>query len=771
MTAVQPTPTFPVGRWRARWIWAPAPDGLHGRRTVALRRDLDLGRVPTHLPVRVCADSRYVLLVNGVEVRRGPTRGNPRRRRTDVVDLAPHLQLGTNVIAALVTFYGTPRSWWMPMPMSTNGIQQGAFVLEAHPDAPVDLVTDGAWVGRHLPGWVDGEGSVLAGRHVEVIDTAGLPEDWATGPARDGWDPAVLLHANATGEPGPPGPPSYPLGALPAAPLPAPTPQPVPLSQVGGDPTVWLADRIVVGPVELDVEGPPGGRVELRFGELVDDGGLRSGPDQESIGVVVHTDGTRRRIRTVDTYGVRGVWASAEDGVTVHGLDVVEMLHPVRGEASFTCSDPLLDRIWQVGRRTVSICSLDAYVDCPTREQRAWTGDAVVHQMVDLTTNADWSMAAWYPHLAASPRADGMLPMAVAGDAEISDIAVIPDWALHWVHGVHNLHRYIGDRDEVARLLPVVEGVLRWFEPYVAGDDLPTDVVGWVIIDWSAIHTQGVSTPLVGLLGRALLEFAEMAEWLGDGGRAGWARAWHARLATAAERLWDRQREAYVTHAVDGHRQAPLSVHAQAAMVVGGLAPRDRWDRLVALMTDRDRHVHATHGHDGPAGPGSELPVGGPWMYSGHTDPWWDTDTQLVAAQPFFRYVVHDALAAAGRADAIVDGCRDWAAALERCGTSWTETWFGGTVSHGWSSTPTRDMVQRVLGVEPAEPGFAVARVQPALGDLTWARGTVPTPAGMLQVEVTADALTVDSPVPFLHQGIRHEPGSHVLARRPAVSR
>ena len=61
-----------------------------------------------------------------------------------------------------------------------------------------------------------------------------------------------------------------------------------------------------------------------------------------------------------------------------------------------------------------------------------------------------------------------MLPMAVAGDAEATDIAIIPDWALHWLHSVHNLYRYVGDRDEVAGLLadrrgraPLVRAVPR----------------------------------------------------------------------------------------------------------------------------------------------------------------------------------------------------------------------------------------------------------------------------------------------------------------------
>jgi len=101
--------------------------------------------------------------------------------------------------------------------------------------------------------------------------------------------------------------------------------------------------------------------------------------------------------------------------------------------------------------------------------------------------------------------------------------------------------------------------------------------------------------------------------------------------------------------------------------------------------------------------------------------------------------------------------------AFERCPTSWTETWFGGTISHGWSSTPTRDLVQRVLGVTPAEPGFAVAAIEPALGDLEWAAGVVPTGHGSITVRVEEDRIEFDSPVPVVHAGARYEPGSHIV--------
>jgi hypothetical protein len=305
------------------------------------------------------------------------------------------------------------------------------------------------------------------------------------------------------------------------------------------------------------------------------------------------------------------VTLDAPTGAKVHAVRIHERLYPVAGDAFFECSDPRLNAIYAVGRRTVSICSMDSYVDCPTREQRAWTGDSVVHQMVDLTTNADWRLARWHPTLTASPRPDGMLPMAVAGDIEQIDATFIPDWALHWVHSVHNLYRYVGDREEIGRLLPVAEGVLRWFDPFLDEHGCVLDVCGWVLIDWSAVYTQGVSGALNGLLARSLLEFAEMASWLGDEGRARWARGRHAAIERGFGRLWDERCGWYVDSYVTGERRPMASQHTQAAAIVGGLVPPDRLARVVDVMTDEERLVHAIFDKpDGAAEPNSEIPIG-----------------------------------------------------------------------------------------------------------------------------------------------------------------
>jgi hypothetical protein len=369
--------------------------------------------------------------------------------------------------------------------------------------------------------------------------------------------------------------------------------------------------------------------------------------------------------------------------------------------------------------------------------------------MVDLVTNPDWSMARWHPQLAASPRADGMLAMAPASDFAADDRTFVPDWALHWVRSVHNLYRYTGDRELVADLLPVAERALRWFESYLAGDGLLHDVAGWVLLDWSSVESRGCSSTLNALWARALEDVAEMARWLGNDGTARWAAARRSAVAEAFDVFWDGTRDVYVDHVVQGAAQPVAAQHGGAAALAAGLVPPGRVDRVIDRLTDRSRLVRHSWVMDTvtPSGDSS----GFMHLVTGYPRPTWDVGRQMVEAQPFFRYVLHDGLARNGRADLVAGLCRDWSVFLEAGETTWPECWAGGTRCHGWSSTPTRDLIVHTLGITPAEPGYAAVRVRPRLGDVRWARATVPTPHGPVTVEADAGGrVEVDAPVPVV---------------------
>ena len=111
---------------------------------------------------------------------------------------------------------------------------------------------------------------------------------------------------------------------------------------------------------------------------------------------------------------------------------------------------------------------------------------------------------------------------------------------------------------------------------------------------------------------------------------------------------------------------------------------------------------------------------------------------------------MHDAYAKAGRPDLLLTSLRRWSFFLADGYDTFGENWGWGTPVHGWSSTPSRDLVQMILGVTPGAPGFATARISPAYGHVATMSGSVPTPYGPILVEVDGEQVTVTTPVPAI---------------------
>ena len=64
---------------------------------------------------------------------------------------------------------------------------------------------------------------------------------------------------------------------------------------------------------------------------------------------------------------------------------------------------------------------------------------------------------------------------------------------------------------------------------------------------------------------------------------------------------------------------------------------------------------------------------------------------------------------------------------------------YGGyetSLCHGWSAGPAAWLHTAVLGVQPDTFGYAKVNFTPCLGDLAWAKGTIPTPHGPVLVSL-----------------------------------
>lgn len=54
--------------------------------------------------------------------------------------------------------------------------------------------------------------------------------------------------------------------------------------------------------------------------------------------------------------------------------------------------------------------------------------------------------------------------------------------------------------------------------------------------------------------------------------------------------------------------------------------------------------------------------------------------------------------------------------------------------NHAWGAAPANIIPRFILGVEPLQPGWKVTQIKPSLGDLEFAKGSIPTPHGALDI-------------------------------------
>jgi len=756
--------------WDARWIWAgPAPlpvsqiaaAGLPAKETwnrfCYLRRTLHLESVPAAVPARVTADSRFVMFVNGLEVARGPARSIPERLAWKEVDLAPYLRTGRNAIAALVRFYGLPGPWWRPAtPSFLLGF--GSFAFEA---PAIGVISDAAWKGRAAPYRQDVvQTAALPVPPIEILDGAAIPAGWSDAAFDDSdWQPAVELSAG-TFSPNRTRVPVEPFTAPESDEIAPLTSIPIALNELSRRGVAILnrddprsayptAEQSADGPdtiVNFDAgmitlatpwavaRGPSGSTVDVYCGEdLRADGSAETNPRQFAMRYILR-GGAAERLESYESVGFRYLSIVARGGAQIESAGAIERRYPRGEEAYFECDDPALNKIWRVGARTLELCSTDAFIDCPGREQRAWLGDSYIHALLTYVTNTDWRLVRRHLRICAdSRRGDGLLAMAAACDFSISS-TTIPDYSLHWIRALARYFEYSGDAATVRELMPTAAGILAAFERYRAPDGLIRGMPGWIFIDWAMTERSEVTGALDALYAAALDDFAPLAETvMADSRAAADARAHAQRTRHAFELLWDEAAGAYVDAA---DRRGPgrrISQHTNAMAIVAGCAPRQRWPRMLDYVLDESRVVVTPTISDNLAA-----------YLRQRMDPaehmTFDVEHNVVAAQPFFSHLLHDAIVRAGRRDLIPARCMKWWPQIERGDTAFEEYWDAragtGSRCHAWSATPTYDLTTWVLGVRPAAPGYSRAEIAPRFGLLRHLEGRIPTPHGLIEVKL-----------------------------------
>jgi alpha-L-rhamnosidase len=455
----------------------------------------------------------------------------------------------------------------------------------------------------------------------------------------------------------------------------------------------------------LELFGPGRGKsikkkVRLRFGESVSETmaelGERGAQNDHAL---------RDQIVTIPWYGktmvgpsgFRFVRIDAVEGEAPVRLDEVRAVLQIRDIpylGSFTSNDERLNEIWTTGAWTVHLNMQDYLWDGVKRDRLVWVGD--MHPEVSIIN-------AVFGHNDVVPKSLDLVRDTTPPTAWMNGISSYSLWwiILHdeWFQYHGNLEYLREQRDYLSVLLPRIAAMID--------ENGREKLEGERFLDWpTSTDPEAVHEGLQAMMVLSLQSGERIMNLLDEPALAQICADAVAKLRT-------------YTPPPSG-RKSPAALTSLAGL-------RDRHDAAAALKKD------------GPA----------------------DLST-------FYGFYVIEALGKAGETTAALDLIRQyWGGMLDVGATTfwehfdlaWTENagridelvppgkidihgdfgahsyiGFRHSLCHGWAGGPTAFLSHRVLGIQPAAPGFAQVRIHPDLGDLEWAEGTYPTPHGLIQV-------------------------------------
>jgi len=494
--------------------------------------------------------------------------------------------------------------------------------------------------------------------------------------------------------------------------------------------------RELSGYIELVVDAPRG--------VIIDMYGIEC---RRGDGTVEHSDGIQCTLRYVTRDGWQSYRSPLRRGLRYLQLTFRNVTREMRiyrvllhassyaaeRAGGFDCPDRTLTRVWDIARDTDLLCMEDTFVDCPCYEQTFWVGDArgealIAHYAFGAYdfVRRGWNLVA--RSLDRSPITESQVPSGWQN--------VLTTWSFFWMFGCREYYEHSGDEHFLRGIYPSLRKNAASLLERVNADHL-LSIEAWNMLDWAPMDTpdRGVVTHLNVELVRALRELAGTARLVGSDGDAPEYEEQADRVAKAVNRhLWSEQKKAYIDSIHDDGTPSP-KVSMQTNVMV----------YLCDCAEGKRKQVIEKYLREPPAG-------------------------FVQIGSPFVTFFYYEALSKAGFIpELLADIRKNYGMMLDEGATSCWETFPGfekGRLTrshcHGWSAAPAYFLGAYVLGVRPLAPGFARTLVDPSLGDLPWAKGSIPTPHGRIDIRVekrgTKLAARVRAP-----SGIELVPGSGVL--------
>ncbi len=379
-----------------------------------------------------------------------------------------------------------------------------------------------------------------------------------------------------------------------------------------------------------------------------------------------------------------------------------------RPQGFLQCSDPLLNEIYEIATQTVISSVDDTFTDCPTFEQVNWNYDNRAAFLGEILICANTAVAR---HSIALFAEDPEFAGLVRSQYPSTWDNFIPLWSMHWIMWCRDYVELTGDLAFGRQMYPRIRAGIEEALGKIGDRGLLEWDGVWHFVEWGHGRDDGhaiCGVEQAGLAG-ALEAAVRIANLLGETDATAWNEARTALVNAINRELWDESRGAYADslHA-DGTLSPVSSQTTNAMMGIYGVADDARAEALAQRIVDNDPAL---------------LAYGSPYgLY--------------YVLELFDRFEMVEPIFAAIRhrwGDMVLDGDR----------TTWeTFAEYGGhggfptrSRCHPFAAYVVRYLVKYLLGVSSWNCGESpvAGKPNPPSG-ITFCRGAVPTPQGLLPV-------------------------------------
>ena len=755
-------------KFNTNWIWDPGWKFSHNEEPqfVCFRKELYLDGKPDSCNIKITADSRYKLYVNGEFMQEGPAKGDEKIWYYDEAKIMSRLNQGVNVLAVIVLRYPEnkeKRNLSLHRSMMPGVYIEGEIIAGGK---RLDVSGSSGWKcrqddNRHI---VSKE---IPPAPLHILEEAGCDKKmhgWMNAGYDDSaWNPAKLYGSQELS-----------LGESPCNMIHRPVPYQ--RHKKGRFKTIMtvreytgsdLSDEQITRDWEQMISGgrsvtiPANTKlsIELDAGELMT-GYLRlafsQGKDAavtlkcaESYGYYedlanpeaeIPKKGDRMDFKKGTLFGYEDVYhcagcgsrENAESyepfwfrtfrflGVTVEtgceplvieSLDFTETGYPLDVRTKVETSDKTFQEIWDISERTLRRCMHETYMDCPFFEQLQYAMDSRAQILFTYMTAADDRLARQcMDDFRRSQRYDGTLNCC----APSCWSHVIPGFSIYYILMVHDHMMFFGDRQLIGLHLPAIEGVLDYFERNLTEQGLVGVNGGpvfrqkyWSFIDWTVQWNEYAGVPAAIQYGPVTME-----SLLYIYGLLHAAEICHYMGRTCMEEEY-RKRADKVRRSVQEYCMGSNGL----IMDGPGVEEYSVHCQVFAVLTDT---LPIEQGRAA-----LKKTIGRPEY------------AQCSVAMNFYLF---RALEKAGAYEMTEELWGMWREMLDQHLTTCVEnTTDARSDCHAWGALALYELPAVILGVRPAAPGFEKVRIQPVSGHFTSAKGEVITPKGMITVEWTKE--------------------------------